>query len=84
MFRLRSSVTRDTKTQQIRQKGHDVRLQEKVKKTVEFMHHEVLQNDYTVNSNIYCQQIERTVNRELIKNGVDSTKTRGENSCIGS
>ena len=28
-----------------------------------------------VNNNLYCQQLER-VNQELVKNGVDSTKTR--------
>ena len=39
------------------------------------MHHEVLESDETVNSNLYCQQLER-VNQELIKKGIDSTKIR--------
>ena len=39
------------------------------------MHHEVLESGKTINSNLNCQQLE-WVNQELIKNGVDSTKTR--------
>ena len=40
-----------------------------------FVYHEVLESGETVNSNLYCEQLDR-VNQELIKNGVDSTKTR--------
>ena len=39
------------------------------------VHHEILESGETVNSNLYCQQLER-VNQELIKKGIDSTKTR--------
>jgi hypothetical protein len=39
------------------------------------MHHEVLESGQTVNSDLYCLQLER-VNQELIRKGIDPTKTR--------
>jgi [histone H3]-lysine36 N-dimethyltransferase SETMAR len=39
------------------------------------VHHEVLENGQTVNSDLYCLQLER-VNQGLIRKGIDPTKTR--------
>ncbi len=39
------------------------------------VHHEVLESGQTVNSDLYCLQLER-VNQGLIRKGIDPTKTR--------
>ena len=71
---LRTSATRDHRTPQRSQYCHDVEV---LWDTQGIMHHEVLDSIEMVNSNLYCQKIERA-NQELIKNDVYTTKTQFE------